>query len=86
MILANPTNQLAVFAATAREYKYRRLTPLPHSFIELSSCLDVEKEEKDSERVALSVIAKSCVITSKVSPSPLSAVWRVVVVSSVFLA
>ena len=38
---------------------------------EPSTWLDVVKEEKDLEREALSVITKSCVITSKNSPSPL---------------
>ena len=47
---------------------------------EKSSCLDVAKEERDLEKEAPSVTAKSCVITSRVSPSPLSVVWLVVVV------
>jgi hypothetical protein len=35
----------------------------------------VVKEEKVLEREALSVTEKCCVITSRVSPSPLSVVW-----------
>ena len=38
-----------------------------------------------SARAAPSVIARFCVTTSRVSPSPLSAVWPVVAVSSVSL-
>jgi hypothetical protein len=45
----------------------------------------VAKEEKDSEREAPSVIERSFVTISRESPSPLSVVSLVVVVSSVFL-
>jgi hypothetical protein len=45
----------------------------------------VAKEERDSEREAPSVIARSFVTISRESPSPLSVVSLVVVVSSVFL-
>ena len=44
------------------------------------------KEARDSEREAPSVTGRFFVITSRVSPSPPSAVWLVVVVSSVSLA
>merc|ERR1711964_3683 len=50
------------------------------------SCLDEERAERDSERAARSVTARSCETTSRVSPSPPSAVSRAVVVSSVSLA
>jgi polyadenylate-binding protein len=61
-----------------------------NSYIQLSinrnsRCLDVEKEVKDLEKEALSVIEKFFVITSKVSPNLPSVDWLVVVESNVFL-
>jgi hypothetical protein len=44
------------------------------------SCLVEEKEEKDSGKEAPSVTVKFSVITSRASPSPLSAVLPVVAV------
>jgi len=46
--------------------------------------LQGEKEEKVSAKGVPNVIARSCVTTSKESPSPLSVVSLAVVVSSVF--
>ena len=45
-----------------------------------ATCLDVEKEAKVLEKEALSATGKSCVITSRVSPSQPSVVLPVVVV------
>ena len=58
---------------------------IPKQKTHIQTCLEEEKEEKDSEREAPSVTVRSFVITSKVSPSPPSVVWLVVVVLSVFL-
>ena len=43
--------------------------------IQLSSCLDEEKEARDSEREAPSVTEKFCETTSRVSPSQPSEDW-----------
>ena len=48
----------------------------------LTTCLDVEREARDSERAAPSATARSFATTSRVSPSPPSAASRAVVVSS----
>merc|ERR1712224_1022450 len=61
----------------------RRTTLVKYNNNTTTTCLEEEREERDSERVAPSVTGRCCVITSRVSPSLLSADWRDVVVSSV---
>ena len=65
------------------------ISAVEYEFFEKSknkkTCQDVVKEAKVSEREAPSVTEKFFVIISRVLPSQLSAVWPVVVVSSVFL-
>lgn len=49
------------------EYRLKIFETVAHKTYQ--SCLDVEKEAKDSERAAPSVTERSFVITSRVSPS-----------------
>jgi hypothetical protein len=67
--------------SSASLYKHGAFT---HGFIlhlqTAQSCLVEEKEEKDSGKEAPSVTARFSVITSRASPSPLSAVLPVVAV------
>ena len=65
--------------------RLRLAGPVSVYTVELSTCLEEEKEERVLEKEALSVTERFFVITSRVSPSQLSVVLLVVVVSNVSL-
>ena len=78
---ANPLHG-SVVVGVGRGYKRRgqRRVRSSHSSNNQASCLDVEREARDSEREEPSAIARCCATTSRASPSPPSAAWLAVVV------